>query len=196
MINAILFDLDNTLIDRNAALRASLQQEVSDRDHQARLIEIDQGGGGNREPFFTLWTSLTGKLMCQQFFAQMLSRNIKPDEDLLKVLETLAQRFKVGIITNGGGTTQREKLKASRLDQVIPSQWIWISSEVGIDKPHCDIYLLACNSMNENPRHCLFLGDDTGEVKGAEAAGLRARCVDHPLNGPRLGTILAEEGML
>lgn len=64
----------------------------------------------------------------------------------------------------------------------IRNRWPWVgripnptlSYEVGVMKPHADIYLAAAKNVNTNPQQCLFIDDLQVNVDGARAVGMQA----------------------
>jgi HAD superfamily hydrolase (TIGR01493 family) len=194
MPRAVLFDLDNTLIDRDQAFLACLNAATADPDARAELRRLDHGGRGDRAALFAAWARHTGEVMDQLHLSRLMSDRLQPDAALLEELRTLGTRCKAGIISNGGGEVQRQKLRASGLASVIPDNQIWISGEVGCAKPNPAIFLLASRTLDIAPEHCLFVGDhENDDIAGARGVGMRARRVEQPLDGPRLRELLQEE---
>ena len=194
MLKAVLFDLDNTLVDRDRAFLECVRARFSDPAVQAQLLRLDQGGRGDRRRLFDFWEQHAKELINQEVFGQLLAKCLQPDADLLEALRLLSNRAKLGIITNGSGETQRAKLKAAGLAEVIPPDRVWISGEVGKAKPDPGIFLLACQAFKEPPAHCLFVGDqELDDEAGAKAAGMRSRLVNAVLNGKTLNQLIREE---
>jgi HAD superfamily hydrolase (TIGR01509 family) len=196
MLNAVLFDLDNTLVDRDRAFHECVHAHFRDPAVRRELFRLDQGGRGAREPLFSFWEQHAGKPMNQATFGRLLAQRLQPDRRLLQALRILARRVKLGIITNGSGETQRLKFHAAGLAEVIPLHHLWVSGELGNAKPDPAIFLLACRALAESPEHCLFIGDqEQDDQAGAAAAGMRARRVHTVLNAERLGDLLRQEQM-
>jgi putative hydrolase of the HAD superfamily len=194
MLKAVLFDLDNTLVDRDRAFLECVRARFSDRAVQAQLIRLDQGGRGDRRRLFDFWAQHTEGLINQEAFGQFLAQRLQPDADLLDALRILSNRVKLGIITNGSGGTQRAKVKAAGLMGVIPPDRVWVSEEVGKAKPDPEIFLLACQALDESPAHCLFVGDqESDDEAGAKGAGMRSRRVNAVLSGETLNNLIREE---
>jgi putative hydrolase of the HAD superfamily len=194
MLQAVLFDLDNTLIERNAAFRACVQAQFCDAELQAQLLQLDQEGRGDRAVLFSFWKQQSGKPMDQAQLGELIAAQIQPDRDLIQTLQAHAKTLQLGLITNGGGDTQRQKICAAHFDEVFPADRIWISAEVGVAKPDAAIFLRACEALGVAPASCLYVGDHEQEdLRGAINAGLRARLVDSVLDAEKLNWLLAEE---
>jgi putative hydrolase of the HAD superfamily len=194
MLHAVLFDLDNTLIDRKRAFRECVHSSFTDPQARAELLQLDGGGHGQREPLLRAWERHAGWPMTQQKLGAWIAARLRPDRELLEALRILATTVKLGIITNGGSETQRGKIRAAGLDEMFSHECIWVSAEVGKAKPDPEIFLLASQNLDVTPEHCLFVGDHLEhDIAGALGAGLRARHTDAPLNGERLSALLDEE---
>ena len=194
MLNTVLFDLDNTLVDRDRAFRECVQTEFADPAVQAELLRLDQGGRGERRAVFAFWQEHARKSMNQVLLGRLIASRLAPDRGLLEALRRLSSQFKVGVITNGSGQAQRDKFTAAGLAEVIPPSRLWISGEVGTAKPDPAIFLLACRALEESPANCLFIGDqERDDQAGAMAAAMRVRLVKTVLNGERLNQLMLEE---
>jgi putative hydrolase of the HAD superfamily len=194
MLKAVLFDLDNTLVDRDRAFHECVRATFSDPAVQSQLIVLDQNGHGDRQHLFHFWEQQSKGHMNQKIFGELLAQYLQPDPGLLEALRALSSRVKLGIITNGNGRTQRAKSEAAGLAEVIPPDCIWISAEVGKAKPDLGIFVLACKALAESPENCLFVGDhEQNDRDGARAAGMQARLVTSVLNGERLNKLIQEE---
>ncbi|MGA7274034.1 MAG: HAD-IA family hydrolase, partial [Candidatus Udaeobacter sp.] len=70
--------------------------------------------------------------------------------------------------------------------------YVFVSSELGADKPDPEIYWRALRVMKLNPSEVLHVGDDPErDWKGATAAGLSIFRLDRPKNSLRdLATFL------
>jgi putative hydrolase of the HAD superfamily len=55
-----------------------------------------------------------------------------------------------------------------------------ISAEVGLHKPQPEIFLLAAERLNVEPKQCVFVDDLRENCEGAEAVGMRAVLHRHP----------------
>ena len=193
MLKAVLFDLDNTLIDRNAAFEACVCESFSDPRLRREIIDVDASGTGEREALFELWEKHSGPLMNQSIFGQMISERIRPDPTLLHVLKDVSRSVKVGVISNGSGEAQRRKLRAAGLDSVF-GEHVWISEEVGSAKPDVRIFQKAMQTLGVRPESCLYIGDrDEIDLRGAHAAGMRGRIVQRVLSGPNLSELFDQE---
>ena len=187
-IRGVLFDLDETLMDRQSAVNALAAQfvdlygeDLGDTDAESLTrVFLDADGGGyrpkeemlarivaelpwNREPelrdFLDFWQSTFPK--CAQ-----------PMPGLYEVLETLQGRgIRMGIVTNGPEAMQNGKI--DRLDIRVYFRTIVVSEAVGISKPEPGIFEMALADLGLPPSEVFFVGDSpTNDIQGAEAFGL------------------------
>ncbi len=196
MLRAVLFDLDNTLVDRNRAFRECVEAQFPNPTIRAELCQLDAGGRGERHALFHAWMKYTATPMNQELFGSLLAERIQPNPGLRGELTALSKIVKVGIISNGSGETQRRKLRAAGLLDAFTPDRIWISGEVGWAKPDSRLFLLAVQALGETPQHCLYVGDcEENDWSGARNAGLRACLVERSLEARSLRELLKQEGI-
>ena len=99
------------------------------------------------------------------------------------VLEKLHGRFQLAVISNFDG-----RLRVI-LEHLVVSKFfshVFLSSEVGADKPDPEIYRRALRLSGASPTETLHVGDDpVRDWKGATAAGLSIFHLDRPHNSLR-----------
>jgi putative hydrolase of the HAD superfamily len=94
-------------------------------------------------------------------------------EDALHVLQVTADRFALGLISNGASDTQREKLRITGIERHFGA--VVLSGETGICKPDPAVFELALRQLGVAPKEALHVGDSlTSDVAGAKAAGVTA----------------------
>ena len=188
MFRAILFDLDNTLIDRQAAFRLyaidfcrrRLQWLTLSEQAQAldELVAADDWGYRPRNEFCE-WVT-------ERFPGAQLQANdvwedcclhlpsfVEPDSRVQGMLARLAGRFGLFAVTNGSSQNQHEKLRRANLADHL-SEAI-VSGEVGFEKPHPAIFERALAMAGCSADEALVVGDDPwADIVGAKQAGLKA----------------------
>jgi HAD superfamily hydrolase (TIGR01509 family) len=194
MIRAVLFDLDNTLVDRDGAFRECVEAIFPDPATRRELSRLDHGGRGTRSELFQCWSHHAGAPIDQAAFGRLIAGHLQPDPGLLVALRALAKTMKLGVISNGNGEIQRLKLRAAGLDEIFDPDRVWISGEIGSAKPDPAIFLLAVQSLGETPGRCLYVGDnEQDDFFGATNAGLHGCLVKTVLNAERLECLLEQE---
>jgi len=100
--------------------------------------------------------------------------------DVIEVLETLRPRFDLAVVSNFDGRLRMilEHLGVSKF-----FSHVFLSSELGADKPDPLIYQRALNLIRLTPNETLHVGDDpVRDWQGAEAAGLSVFHLERPRN--------------
>ncbi len=167
---AIVFDLDNTLIDRQAAMRAWLQAQGVELDEALRR---DGRGHAPRGPFFDWLGARLGEpggALWARFRAEFPGFFHAGPAGLLERLRAMGLR--VGLLSNGSGPLQRAKLQAAGLAGLF--ERVLISGELGCAKPSGEAFERACAALGAEPGRTLFVGDTPqDDIEGARAAGLQ-----------------------
>ena len=103
--------------------------------------------------------------------------------DVAEVLEQLRPRFQLAVISNFDG---RLRFILQHLGISNYFSYIFISSELGADKPDPEIFCRAGTMMHLNADEVLHVGDDPErDWKAAAAAGLLVFRLDRPRNSLR-----------
>jgi putative hydrolase of the HAD superfamily len=103
--------------------------------------------------------------------------------EVIEVLDTLHSRFQLAIISNFDG-----RLRVI-LEHLLVSKFfshVFLSSELGADKPDPEIYRRALRLSRASPNETLHVGDDPKrDWNGATAAGLSIFRLERPHNSLR-----------
>ena len=92
-----------------------------------------------------------------------------------EILEYCSGKTKLGIITNGPSGRQWDKVKSLRAERWIPRENIFVSADVGCEKPDRRIFDHAKRAMGLNDAEIWFVGDAyLLDVEGALNAGWNA----------------------
>ncbi|MGH2507486.1 MAG: HAD family hydrolase [Ktedonobacteraceae bacterium] len=184
---AILFDLDDTLYDRDAAyadwanvfVQATFpaMNAIQVGEAVALLIELDDHGYASRETIFAglrqRYTAFTTPLplWLEEYHCGLLSM-IELSQAVSSLLHALAGAdLPFGIITNGSARQQR-KIEQLGFDQL--TSCLFISHLFGIHKPDPAIFLAAADHLQVPPSEILFVGDHPyNDIWGAHRAGMR-----------------------
>src|SRR6266700_4173845 len=118
----------------------------------------------------------------------------EPYPEVFDVLEKLQPRFQLAVISNFDGRLRfiLEHLGISKF-----FAHIFISSEIGADKPDPEIFRRALKLVELKPNEVLHVGDDPErDWEAASAAGLSTFRLDRPTNSLQdLVTTLTENGL-
>ncbi|MEZ4736861.1 MAG: HAD family hydrolase [Caldilineaceae bacterium] len=184
MIKAVLFDLDETLLDREAMIERFLVgqyarlglQTPSYELYRARFKQLDEHGYADRyQVFQTLAAEFALPLSAEELLADFrrhVWQDCQPFPDAHTVLKELRSRgYPLGLITNGSSEAQRGKLSAADLAGYFAV--ILISEEQTIRKPEAAIFLRAAEKLSAAPTECIFIGDNPqADIAGAHAVGM------------------------
>jgi len=186
-ICAILFDLDDTLFDRDRAFRSwaesfvrthlEARDELRYREAVDCLASLDAGGYCPRETLFLkakeIYPSLQDSVdsLVERFYQQFLC-HMSLEEETQRLLDALGQAgIPFGIVTNGS-YRQRNKVEVLGLDRL--TSCIFISEVFGCKKPEAKIFLAAASCLAAPAGEVLFVGDNPyADIWGAHRAGMR-----------------------
>lgn len=87
--------------------------------------------------------------------------DLSPFEDAIEVLKLLRERkLRLGIISEGLGIKQAEKVVRLGLHTLISPQAVFITDSIGISKDNPKLYLRACDKLKVEPAKCMYVGDN------------------------------------
>ncbi len=214
-IDAVLFDIDGTLLDHESASTASLRE----------ALEAERGAldAATHDEALTEWrrleelhyeTYLSGEIDGQEQrrrraagILEWLGAPARPHpeldswferfldgyraqwslfDDVHETIEALeAAALPLGVITNADAGIQRRKLAALGIETRLPA--FVASSEVGRPKPEPEIFHEACALLGLPPERVAYVGDrlDT-DARGARDAGLLGIWLDRTGEASRL----------
>lgn len=170
-IRAVLFDFFGVI--SIPSYHAFLEQHIQDsvqishahelrRQHDLGYISVDD--------YLQEISSLTGT-STDEVQHNLRSRWV-PNEQLVAFMRhELHGRYKLGLLSNAAGDLHAlvpEALTDGLLDAVI------VSAEVGMVKPHPDIFALACERVGVAPEQAVMIDDIKENCDGAKVAGLQA----------------------
>jgi putative hydrolase of the HAD superfamily len=184
MIRALLFDLDRTLVDRDASAArffAGQAERCVDAERGAefvaRLLRLDDNGYGNKRAMYQTAVAEFGlapglATVLEAEFRSDFGAAMRPFADTLEVLGRLhARGWPMGIVTNGTVRVQTSKLEATGIGAFMRT--IVISEAEGIKKPDGEIFRRALERLGAAAEETAFVGDNLAvDVEGARAAGM------------------------
>lgn len=192
-IRGLLFDLDNTLIDREAAFIRFVSHfydehlrnatSMSQAEVVDRMVLWDEDGYADRAAMFAKWADewpeagLEPERLLPRYRSEM-KQHVRPDPDINCLLADLNERrVPWGIVTNGSTTGQQVACRAAGLDQLAP--FIIVSETAGYKKPDPRIFRNALELTGlSSPEHVLFVGDNPrADIDGAKQFGMQTAWV-------------------
>jgi putative hydrolase of the HAD superfamily len=186
MIRAIFLDLDNTLYDQDlyfssaySAIARHIEKCFSfpSADTLSRLRALLREKGSMYSTLFDDLLESIGfreeklvRLLVELFHHAPVD-TLVPYEDAGIVLPRMAQKFLLGIITNGHAEMQRRKVAALDLSELLPFQIY--TAEMGHPKPSVRCYEYAIEMANVDPQESLYVGDNPYvDFTGARQIGM------------------------
>ena len=195
---AILFDVDDTLYDQTVpfmeayaeyfgekpAVPAEIIYPVT-RKYSDRVYSQAMAGQITMEDMyiyrvqkafeeFGIRITDAQALEFQTIYAER-QRHIHMSEQMEAILEYCRGKAELGIITNGPSKHQWNKVKSLRAERWIPHENIFVSADVGAEKPDRKIFEYAERTMGLEEAEIWFVGDSYElDVKGAVNAGWNA----------------------
>lgn len=206
MIEALILDLDDTLVQESAARRAAARS----------LLEF-LSTSEDEEQFIRRWSAATVKHFDRylrgeiSFDEQRRCRarecvsEAMTDRDADRLFEKYALDYErnwqlfpdvepfisrhvampMVLITNGQSIQQRAKARAVGLEPKV--RGMAISEEIGFAKPAPEIFLAASKVAGVDPQKCLCVGDNLAtDVRGAQAVGMTAVLLDRAQTSPNI----------
>jgi len=183
----VLFDLDNTLLDRTNSLRdfinwqvgkmLMLPNDVAD-GFVERFIELDNNGQVWKDRVYTQiiqeyeladW-AMEELLSCYEL---CFCAFCKPRVGAVSAIKSLHTKgLKIGLVSNGKSPFQERNFRALGLSDYFHT--VVVSDAVGLRKPNKEIFALACSNMQVDLERCTMVGDnEKADIAGAKQAGMR-----------------------
>lgn len=189
MTSAILFDLDGTLFDRDATVRALVEEQwrvfadqlahVPACTYVERVLALDAHGYGDKAAVYRQVVAELGlaggmdAALTEHFWSnyQAHGRLFPEVVDALAALRV--HDCQLGIITNGTVAVQEPVIARLGLEPLMDV--VLISEREGVRKPAAEIFARALDALDTPATQAWFVGDHPEtDVAAAAAAGLAA----------------------
>jgi 2-haloacid dehalogenase len=199
-----LFDADNTLFDYDGAERAALTATILeavpgvDLEHALAAYRTINAGYWRRfeEGAVSLGVLKPGRFRdlldllgaqgdpaaISARYLELLAAQSRMLPHAREVLESLAARAKLCLVTNGLSPVQRGRLARAGIGDLFTG--VLISEEIGVSKPDPAFFHRAAAALALDTSQLLCIGDHpTADVRGALGAGIDA-CWYSPQGAP------------
>lgn len=199
---SIVFDLDSTLLDNSSYqdTLAEICRQVSELHPGVEPRQLQQANltiwTSNKNRYMTeLWDGIKDTFslgeevweltlaQCgiqSQSIAREAARihdateagHIRLYADARSAVQTLQQAgIRMALVTNGPSQLQRRKIEILGIAPWFEA--VLVSAEVGHSKPEPEIYMLALESLNADPKDAWFVGDNLyTDIAGANNVGM------------------------
>jgi HAD superfamily hydrolase (TIGR01509 family) len=193
LIQAIIFDLDGTLVDSETLWCRAMQQVIA-----VRGLPVTKAYA--RELVYSkAWSDIVARLRVDYPSIQDDADTIEREsvvyyEELrgamdiripssIRLLKQLAQRYPVAIVS---GSTREQVASAVALMELDGHLKFYLGSEdYPCGKPDPACFLLAARHFGVAPERCLVFEDSAGGVRAAKAAGMRCVALCRPGHPPQ-----------
>ena len=187
-MKAILFDLDGTLLNRDASVKVFVERQyerlhnyvghIEKAQYVSRFIELDQRGYVWKDKVYTQLiqefaiTNITTDKLLEDYLREFKNSCVA-FPNVTEILEALKKSdYKLGIITNGFGQFQMDNIRALQIeyyfDVILVSEW------AGMKKPDERIFFKALEQLQVSPDESVFVGDHPeNDVKAAKQVGMK-----------------------
>ena len=182
-LEAIFFDIDDTLYSTSdfarraraasvdamvaAGLSCSREELLTELDEVVKEFTSNYANHFNRLlqrlPRRAVKGVNTGLVVAAGVVAyhETKARELVPYPDAIALLRKLSKsKLTVGIITDGLEVKQAEKLVRLGVLPLVNALAVYISDQVGINKPNEKLYLRACADLNLKPANVMYVGDN------------------------------------
>lgn len=194
---ALLLDLDDTLLDSRSSMGLAMADFHATHGHQM---------GVGPEEAAVRWLRATdthypryargeiafqGQRRCRvrdlfarpdmpdaeadalfQIYLHLADRHYVLFADVLPFLERM-KGTPMAIVTNGATDVQLRKVRTTGLEEW--TRTVMVSEAVGCRKPQKEIFLMAAEALGADPTACVMVGDNyEADCLGAKAAGMQA----------------------
>lgn len=159
------YPFDSTEYDYYQSINLPLWQQYQQGEISAKQLQVNR---------FTPWAAKlnTSAAALNSAFMQAMADICAPLPGATELITALKGRVKLGIITNGFTELQQIRLERTGFAEVFSP--LVISEQVGVAKPHIDIFNHAFALMGNPPKqHILMVGDNPhADVQGGINAGI------------------------
>jgi putative hydrolase of the HAD superfamily len=192
-ITTIYFDLDNTLINRDAAFLACMQEFFDEnmpnhyfKNEEFEIEEVDQSGYTPREEFIEWFLQHYqpqgwNETNLWNYIHANISNFVPPiSPDLRAFLLALQKKYRIGLLTNGSISNQSRKINKAELDTIFSPETIHISQQYHLSKPDPALFELILEQSKLQAHQLLYVGDDPmNDIKGAAKLGIKTAWLSH-----------------
>jgi epoxide hydrolase-like predicted phosphatase len=168
VIRGIIFDCFGVLVHGSLGyLRditpPELRKKLNDLSHSSDY------GYLSSDEYLTRVGALLGR-PADEIDAITSARRVR-NERMIRLARSLHPEYKVALLSNVGRGVISETFTSNELRELFDA--VVLSSEVGIVKPHADIYELVATRLGLSCEECIMIDDIPVNIEGAKAVGMQ-----------------------
>ncbi len=183
-IQAIIFDLDNTLIDRQRAFSEMLYKKLThyiQGDITHVINDILKWDNNGTVPRLEVFKKLVEIYHISEVSAETLDQDWSKEsgttaylfDDVLETLNYLKPKYKLAVLSNGNKLSQRRKMSTINIGDYL--NFSLISGEFDVNKPDPKIFHYVAEQLNVAPENCVYVGDNYEvDILGSKNAGMQS----------------------
>ncbi|KGP73395.1 HAD family hydrolase [Pontibacillus yanchengensis] len=188
MVKAVLFDLDGTLLNRDASVKAFIHNQyerfqaylssIPKQEYANLFIHLDDRGYVWKDKVYQQiiekysLAGITWEALLADYIHHFCEDCVA-FPNLVPMLEELRERgYRLGIISNGKGSFQYNNVKALGIEDLF--DLVLISEWEGVKKPNPSIFTKALQELNINAEDSVFVGDHPEkDILAANRVGMK-----------------------
>ncbi|WP_371525215.1 HAD family hydrolase [Streptomyces sp. NBC_01283] len=182
LVSLLMLDLDNTLVDRDAAFRAAVRAFLAEHGlpdaELTWVMALDASGYRARADVASSMTDRYGASVPTAAVRALLDdggadRVVLAGATREALCRAQAGGWTCAIVSNGRVAQQEAKIRRTGLDRLVQG-WV-ISEGVGHKKPEPEIFRAAAAAVGGSLSDAWVIGDSPrADIAGANALGLRS----------------------
>ncbi len=179
-IKAVLFDMDGLMVDTESLSTEAFINSAKAQGYNMTKEETLKVLGFTKANIYQFWidyfqgTNVDGKKLVDDHYEYIenVLYTVGPEkmpyvEELLKYLKE--NNYKIAVASSSDTADIKNNLKKTKLEKYIDE--IASGAEVENGKPAPDVFLLAAERLDVDPKDCLILEDSKAGVKAGKASG-------------------------
>lgn len=179
-IKAVLFDMDGLMVDTESLSTEAFINSAKAQGYNMTKEETLKVLGFTKANIYQFWidyfqgTNVDGKKLVDDHYEYIenVLYTVGPEkmpfvEELLKYLKE--NNYKIAVASSSDTADIKNNLEKTKLEKYIDE--IASGAEVENGKPAPDVFLLAAERLDVDPKDCLILEDSKAGIKAGKASG-------------------------
>ena len=179
-IKAVLFDMDGLMVDTESLSTEAFINSAKAQGYNMTKEETLKVLGFTKASIYQFWidyfqgTNVDGKKLVDDHYEYIenVLYTVGPEkmpyvEELLKYLRE--NNYKIAVASSSDTADIKNNLEKTKLEKYIDE--IASGAEVENGKPAPDVFLLAAERLDVDPKDCLILEDSKAGIKAGKASG-------------------------